>query len=213
MLNYRNHSDTLIVVLHEIYGINDHITRLCQEIADGGYDVVCPDLLDDKPYFDYAREEEAYRYFMNFIGFESAAKQVTFLLRQEESRYKRIFLLGSSVGATVAWLCGVDSVKTDETFHYGGSLVKCSGIICLYGSRIRDYLEVSLKCPALLIFAEEEGSFDPRELQTQLERMEGAEVHILKGKHGFADPCGPSYNESSAREANFLIAGFTERIK
>ncbi len=213
MLTHINDSDTLIVVLHEIYGINDHITKVCQNLADSGYDVVCPDLLDGKPYFDYAREEEAYRYFMNYVGLESAAKQITFLLRQEEGRYKRIFLLGYSVGATVAWLCGVYSVKKDESFHYGGSLVKCSGVICLYGSRIRNHLEVSLKCPALLIFGEEETSFDPHELQTQLERMEGAEVHILKGKHGFADPYGPNYNESSAREAALLIEDFTERLK
>ena len=213
MLDFRNNADTLIVVLHEIYGINEHITKTCQDLSDSGYDVVCPDLLDDKPFFDYAREEDAYRYFMNYVGLESAAKKVTFLLRQEEGRYRRIFLLGFSVGATAAWLCGVDSAKQDGSFHYGGSLVKCSGIICLYGSRIRDYLDVSLKCPALLIFAEEEESFDPRELKVQLERKEGAEVHILKGKHGFADPFGPNYNESSAREAAQLIEDFTERTK
>jgi dienelactone hydrolase len=213
MPEHRNNSDTLIVVLHEIYGINDHITKVCQEFADFGYDVVCPDLLDDKPFFDYEREEAAYRYFMNYIGLESAAKKVTFLLRQEEGRYRRIFLLGYSVGAAVAWLCGVDSSKKDENFHYGGSLVKCSGIICLYGSRIRDYQDVSLKCPALLIFAKEEKSFDPRELKAQLERMEGAEVHILEGKHGFADPYGPNYNEPSAKEAARLIEDFTERTK
>jgi dienelactone hydrolase len=149
---------------------------------------------------------------MNYVGFEAAAKQVTFLIRQEEGHYRRIFLLGYSVGAAVAWLCGVDSAKHDENFHYGGSLVKCSGIICLYGSRIRDYLDVSLKCPALLIFAEEDKSFDPKELQNQLEAIERAEKYILKGKHGFADPYGPNYNESSAREAARLIAGFTERI-
>lgn len=212
MLTHINHSDTLIVVLHEIYGINGHITKVCQDLADSGYDVVCPDLLDGKPFFDYAREEEAYRYFMNFVGLESAAKQVTFLLRQEEGRYRRIFLLGYSVGAAVAWLCGVDSAKKDESFHYGGSLAKCSGIICLYGSRIRDHLEVSLKCPALLIFAEEEKSFDPRELKTRLEVMEGARVYILRGKHGFADPYGPNYNETSAGEAARLIKEFTERI-
>lgn len=211
MLDHRNNSDTLIVVLHEIYGINGHITKVCQELADSGYDVVCPDLLDDKPFFDYAREEEAYRYFMNFIGFESAAKKVTFLIRQEEPRYKRIFLLGYSVGATVAWLCGVDSATKDESFHYGGSLVKCSGIICLYGSRIREHLDVTLKCPALLIFAEEEKSFDPHELRKQLEGMEGAEVHNLAGKHGFADSFGSNYCESSAREAGRLIQEFTER--
>jgi dienelactone hydrolase len=213
MLNYRNNSDTLIVVLHEIYGINEHITKVCQDLADSGYDVVCPDLLDGKPIFDYAREEEAYRYFMNFIGFESASKKVTFLIRQEESRYKRIFLLGFSVGATVAWLCGVNSTKKDEDFHYGGSLANCSGIICLYGSRIRDYMDVSLKCPGLLIFAEEERSFDPHELQTQIKEMKGAEVHVLEGKHGLADPCSPNYLELSARKAERLIKAFIERIK
>lgn len=209
----KNHSDTLIVVLHEIYGINDHIKKVCQELVDSGYHVVCPDLLDGKPVFDYPREEEAYRYFMNYVGFESAAKKVTFLLRQEEGRYKRVILLGYSIGATVAWLCGVDSVKKDESFHYGGSFVKCSGIICLYGSRIRDHLYVSLKCPALLIFAEEEKSFDPQELRTQLETMEGTEVHILNGKHGFTDPYGPNYNGQSALEAGRLIEEFIERTR
>lgn len=213
MLHYRNNSDTLIVVLHEIYGINDHITKACQDLSDSGYDVVCPDLLDGKPFFDYVREEEAYRYFMNFVGFEAAAKKATFLLRQEEGSYKRIFLLGYSVGAAVAWLCGADSAIKDESFHYGGSLVKCSGIICLYGSRIRDYLDVSLKCPALLIFAAEEKSFDSHALLAPLEAIDGAEVHILKGKHGFADPYGPNYNESSACEASRLIKDFIERTK
>lgn len=210
-LNYRNNSDTLVVVLHEIYGINDHIRKVCQDLADSGFDVTCPDLLDGKPAFEYAREEEAYRYFMNFIGFDSATKKVAFLLRREEGRYQRIFLLGFSVGATIAWLSVVDSKNTDESLHFG--LAKCSGSICLYGSRIRDHLNVSLKCPALLLFAEEEKSFDPHDLQAQMGLPEKAEVHILKGKHGFADPFSPNYNASSAREAALLIEAFTERIK
>ncbi|HVI40046.1 MAG TPA: dienelactone hydrolase family protein [Anaerovoracaceae bacterium] len=57
MLTYQNSSDTLIVVLHEIYGINDHIAGVCQSLADSGYDVLCPDLLDGKPHYGYEREE------------------------------------------------------------------------------------------------------------------------------------------------------------
>ena len=213
MLNYQNGSDTLIVVLHEIYGINGHITAVCKGLSDEGYDVICPDLLDGKPPYDYEREDDAYLYFMNFIGLEASAKRVAFLLRQEEGRYKNIFLLGFSVGATVAWLSCVTSIKGDENFHFGGSFINCSGIVCYYGSRIRDYTEVSLKCPALLIFGQEEKSFDPHMLQTELEKMEQVEVHILEGKHGFADPHASNYREASAREADRIVRDFIQKIK
>lgn len=194
-MNYRNNSDTLIIVIHEIYGINDHIKGVCQSLADVGYDIVCPDLLDGKPAFDYAREEEAYRYFLNFVGFEPSKKRITFLLRQEEMNYKQIFLMGYSAGATIAWLCsGLD--------------MKCDGVIGFYGSRIRDYMDVTPKYPALLIYPAEEKSFDPYELREGLRQNEKVEVHILDGKHGFADPYNINYNETSAHEANRITKDF-----
>lgn len=195
MLTYRNNSDTLIVVIHEIYGINDHIKGVCQSLADLGFDIVCPDLLDGKPAFDYVREEEAYRYFLNFVGFEPSEKRITFLLRQEKMDYKQIFLLGYSAGATIAWLCsGLD--------------IKCDGVIGFYGSRIRDYMDSTPKYPALLIYPAEEKSFDPYELREGLSKEEKVEVHILDGKHGFADPYNINYNETSAQEANRITKDF-----
>lgn len=213
MLTYRKQSDTLIVVLHEIYGVNDHIAGVCKDLADSGYDVICPDLIDGKPPYDYAHEEEAYLYFMNFVSFEPSAKRVTFLLRQEEKEYKHIFLMGYSVGATVAWLCCGDSVKNDGSFQYGGSLIKCSGAICYYGSRIRDYMEVAPRCPVLLIFPEGEKSLDPHALQRELRKKERTEVYILTGRHGFADPYSPNYHEASAREAKRITEDFLRRIR
>lgn len=212
MPEYRNHSDTLIVVLHEIYGINDHIAGVCKSLADMGYDVICPDLLDDKPPFDYVREEEAYLYFMNFVGMELSVKKVTFLLRQEENAYRQIFLLGYSVGATIAWLCSGDSAKCSDIFPYCGSVHKLSGVIGCYGSRIRDYTQLIPRCPVLLLFPEEEKSFDPHVLQAELSKKEMTAVHILKGKHGFADPYSPHYNEASAREAERITKEFIERL-
>lgn len=213
MLSYHNQSDTLIIVLHEIYGINGHITQVCEQLSEEGYDVICPDLLDGRPPFSYEQKEEAYRYFMNFIGLEAASKRVTFLLRQEEPRYQNIFLLGYSVGATAAWLCSVSADREGESFHFGGNLIKCSGIICYYGSRIRDYTDVTLHCPALLLFGEEEKSFDPAELKETLVTAELAELHILKGKHGFADPGSEYYLEESAREADRMVKEFIGRIE
>lgn len=198
MLIYQNNSDILIIVIHEIYGLNDHIKGVCQSLADSGYDVVCPDLLDGKPAFDYAQEEEAYRYYLNFVGFEPSEKRITFLLRQEERNYKKIFLLGYSAGATVAWLCG-------------GLDFKCDGVIGYYGSRIRDYMDSTPKYPTLLIYPEEEKTFDPYELREGLSKKEKVEVHILEGKHGFADPYNINYNEISALEAKRITKDFLEK--
>jgi len=102
MQEYRNNSDALIVVLHEIYGLNDHIAGVCQHFAESGYDVICPDLLDGKPAFDYAREEEAYRYFFNYVGLEASVKKIAFLLRQEKLPTGRFFLLDTAL-CTIAW--------------------------------------------------------------------------------------------------------------
>lgn len=115
MLTYKNHSDTLIIVLHEMYGINGHIAGVCKDLADLGLDVVCPDLLDGKSAYDYAREEET--------------------------------------------------------------------------------------------------SFDPFELQKELSGKENTEIHILKGKHGFADPYSPHYNEMSAKEADRITKEFLKKIR
>lgn len=199
MFTIRNNSDTLVIVLHEIYGINPHISGVCSNIAELGYDVVCPDLLDGKPSFAYAQEGEAYQYFLNFVGFESSAKRITFLMRQEEKDYKRIFLMGYSIGATIAWLCTANNIK-------------CDGMIGYYGSRIRDYMEISPKCPALLLFPEAEKSFDPKELQKELLEKQMVEVHIFKGTHGFADPFSIKYNEKSSGEANRMAEDFLASI-
>ncbi len=208
MLCFRNHSDTLFVVLHEIYGINRHITEVCKVLCDTGYDVVCPDLLSGRPSCDYSREEEAYRYFANYEGFESSAKKVIFLLRQEELAYRQIFLMGYSIGATIAWLCCGDSADNRKGFSYGGQIKSLKGMIGYYGSRIRDYTRVNPKCPVLLFFPEEEKSFEPLALVDELRKKEHTEVHILKGKHGFADPYSGNYNAVSASEADRILKRF-----
>ncbi len=198
MRTWKRGSDTLIIVIHEIYGINAHINGVCRDMADAGYDVICPDLLDGKPAFPYEREEEAYQYFFNYAGFESSVKRVAFLIRQAELEYRRIFLLGFSAGATIAWLCG-------------GNLPSLNGVIGLYGSRIRDRLDLTPKCPTLLIFSKEEKSFDPVILKEKLMQKDQLEVHILEGRHGFADPYSEQYNETSAAEAKKLVAEFLIR--
>ncbi len=46
-----NNSDIAVIVVHEIYGINEHIKGVCERLAKSGYNVICPNLLKtDQPY-------------------------------------------------------------------------------------------------------------------------------------------------------------------
>ena len=195
MLNFIHGKESAIIILHEIYGINPHIKWMCEHYLAAGYDVLCPNFVKTRDYFEYSREGEAYQYFVKHIGFPTMVHEVNTLLMKARTDYKNVFLLGFSVGATVAWICSKIENATD-------------GVICYYGSRIRDYQNVTPKCPILLIFAKEEKSFNVSELTCALGQKQFVKVHVLNGNHGFGDPFSKHFNEQSQQIALNLVDEF-----
>lgn len=105
MLTYLNESKTAVVVLHEIYGVNQHIKDICRELSRHDFDVFALNMLQTEKVFDDDQEDLAYNNFFQNIGFEAAFNQVSLFLRNIRNQYNRIFVVGFSVGAAVAWLC------------------------------------------------------------------------------------------------------------
>ncbi|MFX3635091.1 MAG: dienelactone hydrolase family protein [Candidatus Pristimantibacillus sp.] len=186
MLTINNGSDTLIIVIHEIYGVNRYMQKLCESLSDQGFDLICPNLLEQATAFDYTQEEMAYRHFMEEVGFSNASAKIQHLLLEVRSKYRKVFLAGFSVGATIAWILSEDKL--------------IDGVVGYYGSRIRNYVELSPTCPVLLLFAREEPSFNVDELLLTLTNPT-TKTLIFNGKHGFSDPYSPNYNQQSAQEA------------
>ncbi|MGJ7913334.1 dienelactone hydrolase family protein [Neobacillus sp. LXY-1] len=186
MLQFKNKSDTVIILIHEIYGINQHMQSYCELLSKQGFDVICPNLLKQVLPFDYSEEEAAYRYFKENIGFTEAFRKIKNIITDTKNEYKKLFIIGFSVGATVAWLCSeVEGVD---------------GIVGYYGSRIRNYVELTPVCPTKLFFPQEEATFDVDELISTLDNKT-IEIHKFNGKHGFSDPYSIKYNEISAQKA------------
>jgi len=186
MLNIQKKSDTVIIVIHEIYGLNQHIQSYCELLSKQGFDVICPDLLERERPYEYSQEDAAYRHFMENVGFTGALGKIKDILSDIKDEYQKIFILGFSAGATVAWLCSEE---------------KCvDGIVGYYGSRIRNYAELEPRCPAMLFFPLEEPSFNVDELISALE-SKNVEVHKYMGEHGFSDPYHSKYHAESAQAA------------
>ena len=180
-------SDTVIVVLHEIYGINQHIKDVCEQFSKIGYNVVCPDLLSiDKPY-SYNEEHIAYKGFMN-IGFVRVAEKARSTLKQLRSSFKTVYVVGYSVGGTVAWLCGAEPGLVDAFVAY-------------YGSRIQDYLDKQPSCPSFLLFPKQETSFNVDDVIVRLHEKVNVSVRKYNALHGFTDPHSGNFSLLASKEA------------
>lgn len=188
--------NTLLIVVHEIYGVNRHMEEVCRAYREAGFDVICPNLLNRETPFSYSEESTAYRNFMDNVGFDGATEKVKSIVSQYKDQYEQIFIIGFSVGATIAWRCSEDE--------------NLNGVVGYYGSRIREYLEVTPTCPVLLFFPEQEPTFNVDET-IEILIGQGHLVYQFKGKHGFSDPFSSCYGESSAHQASVKIAEFIGR--
>jgi len=184
-------SKRAIVVLHEIYGVNYFIKEQCQKLTEAGYDVFCPNMID-RSSFTYEESIEAYDFFMKNVGFE-VYKEISGFVKELKDEYDNVFIIGFSVGATIAWRCCENSL--------------CSGIVACYGSRIRDYTNINPICPTLLIFTKED-SFDVHAMVRQLEDKQHLSILKFDAEHGFLDPYSKHYNHKQSKRAEESITCF-----
>ncbi|WP_018757225.1 dienelactone hydrolase family protein [Paenibacillus terrigena] len=181
-MNTNARKNALVIILHEIYGVNDHTYYYRDMLVQEGYDVLTPDLLHGQA-FTYDQDEQAYHFFVNEIGFDQTAAEVKQMVLANRERYDRIFLMGFSVGATLAWM---------------NSEIGVDGIIGFYGSRIRNHLYIVPECPALLFFANHEKSFDVLALAERLQGKSNTTIEVIEGEHGFMNPFHPAYKSDES---------------
>lgn len=180
-----------IIVLHEIYGINDFIRKQCLWFEHMGFAILCPNMIN-RECFHYHDAANAYAYFMSTTGFDYY-HEINRLITQLKTNHDKVFVVGYSVGATLAWLC---CEHTD-----------CDGIIACYGSRIRDYTQVNPICPVLLLAAKEQ-SFDINEVIRKLQKKANLEIIKFDADHGFLDAYSTHYNEQLSKKAEENIVSF-----
>ncbi|WP_459501413.1 dienelactone hydrolase family protein [Bacillus sp. C1] len=188
-----------LIVVHEIYGVNEHMQDVVTTFSSQHIDVFCPNLLQLNAPFPYDDEQKAYSYFMQNVGFQYGKEKIEEMIIQLSNNYPYIGLIGFSVGATISWLC-----SNNPNVHF---------IIGCYGSRIRDYPYMIPTCPTLLIFPETEMNCSVSSLITTLQKQNNPLLHIkqMTGDHGFLDPYTVKYNEESTKQTYETIDIFLQK--
>lgn len=102
---------------------------------------------------------------------------------RSRTQYETLIVVGYSVGATLAWLSAASGL--------------CDGVVCYYGSRIRQYLHLAPLCPTLVIVARYEPAFDPSPCGRRWKSAPGCSVKCTMRGTGsvmlIAPPSMPPY--------------------
>lgn len=182
-------------MLHEIYGVNDFMCDQIDYFEKMGFYVYCPNFLARAP-FSYQEAEQAYAYYYS-LNQADMRKRVADLIEELTMLHEFVYVIGYSVGGTLAWLCSKEE--------------SCDGVIACYGSRIRDHLKITPTCKTLLLFSQE-SAFSVEPLVLDLNKKQHVTARLFEAEHGFLDSYSSNYNEDVAREAQREIDCFTRNI-
>jgi len=199
-----------IVVLQEIFGVNQVMRDLCDGFAAQGYVAVCPDLfwriepgvqLTDQSQEEWDRAFELMNAFLP--DFEKGVGDIgatIAALRSHDACGGKVGTVGYCLGGSLAYAssCFTD---TDASVGY-------------YPVQIEDSLELAanIKNPLMLHIAEGDG-FCPPEAQARIKDALGSNDHVTIHSypgidHAFARVGGANYDAEAANAANERSAAF-----
>ncbi|MEZ5918416.1 MAG: dienelactone hydrolase family protein [Alphaproteobacteria bacterium] len=200
-----------VIVIQEIFGINQEIRDKCDHLAALGYVAVAPDLFwRIEPGIELVDsvEEQLQRAFQLFGEFDQAKGledlQATLAFVRDDARCNgRVGCIGYCLGGKLAYMLAAHSDIDASVSYYG------VGIEAMLGDAEK------IKAPILLHIAGED-EFVPKDAQAKIEdtllEHPLAETYRYPGMdHAFARGGGMHYNAEAATLANTRTESFLGR--
>jgi carboxymethylenebutenolidase len=181
-----------LVIIQEIFGVNQHIRDVADGWAEEGYYCIAPSIFDrESPGFDVGYDEadmQAGRELAQKIGLDAMLLDVD-AARAAAASAGKVGVIGYCLGGSLAWLAAtrLDAVAAAS---------------CYYGGRIVDSATEVPRCPVQMHFGEKDGHI-PMESVEKIRAVISAKVEIYTypAGHAFNREGGPSYDPQSAQRA------------
>ncbi|HWO00206.1 MAG TPA: dienelactone hydrolase family protein [Blastocatellia bacterium] len=199
-------SHPALIVIHEWWGLNDHIKDIAERFAAKGYIALAPDLYDGTVTKDPAKAGELMQGLAQERALEALSGAVNFLKGYASVKAEKIGVTGFCMGGTFALLlaCFNSDIKASAPF---------------YGDVPPDDVIKNLSAPVLFIGAQN----DPWITRDKMERLRAAlkkfgkegEVKIYSGVgHAFFNDTRPeAYDREAAQDAWERVGQFlTDRL-
>jgi carboxymethylenebutenolidase len=190
-----------VVVLQEIFGVNDHIRAVAEGYAAAGYLALAPALFDpvargvELGYDDRGFAEG--RRLAGELGMERAVDIVRAAARTLQDEGLRVSLVGFCWGGSVAYL---------------GNTRLGLPAVSYYGARTVPFLAESLRAPMLFHFGQDDASTPERDIQAHRDAHPEAGLHVYPGAgHAFNRDVDPRhFHPASAALARKRTLAFLE---
>jgi carboxymethylenebutenolidase len=188
-----------VVVIQEIFGVNDVMRDITDSFAEVGYMALCPDIfwrqepgiqLSDQTEEEWARAFELFNGFDLEKGVQDLDSTIETLRRMDGCSGK-VGAVGFCLGGRLAYLTATRT-KADAAVGY-------------YGVMLTEHMDETISAPLLLHMATED-EFVPKEqqveIQAALEGNDKATIYVYEGQdHAFARVGGKHFDQASADAA------------
>ena len=197
-----------ILVIQEIFGVNQVMRDICDGLAAQGYVACCPDLfwriepgidITDKTEAEWARAFELFGAFDVEKGVEDL-KATLNALRSHDATNGKVGSVGYCLGGKLAFLMATRSDADCNVSYYGVGLDELLG-------------EAGSISKPLLMHVASEDQFVPKDAQEKIKAgLAGnpmVTLHVYEGNdHAFAREGGAHYDAEAAKLANQRSADF-----
>ncbi|MEW6018084.1 MAG: dienelactone hydrolase family protein [Pseudomonadota bacterium] len=197
-----------IVVLQEIFGVNQVMRDICDDLAAQGYLAVCPDLFwRIEPGVDITDQSEAEwkKAFelMNAFDPDQGVRDiraVIAMVREHEACTGKVGAVGYCLGGLLAFLTATRTDADASVSYYGVGIEQRTG-------------EAERLAHPLLMHIAEADQFVPKAAQDlilgALKNHPQIQIHTYPGRdHAFARKGGEHYHAADAETANARTAAF-----
>ena len=190
-----------VVVVQEIFGVNEHVRRVADGFAEDGYLAVAPAMFDRvTPGIElgYDKDDVAQgREIRSKITWDAALADVTAALGFVAEAGKAA-VVGYCWGGSVAWLA---ACRLNPT-----------AAVCYYGGNIHEFRNEKPSCPVMFHFGEEDASIPMAQVKEIGIAQPKQELFTYPGAgHGFNCEMRGSYDADSAAVARERTIAFLAR--
>jgi carboxymethylenebutenolidase len=191
-----------LVVVQEIFGVNQHIRSVADRFAEEGFYAVAPALFDrvqrNLELTDAGEDMQKGMAAAQKINIDDAVKDVDAALQYAAKETgKPAGVVGYCYGGTLAWLSATRLAPAAAVGYYGGHIARFAG--------------EKPRVPVMLHF----GKHDNHIPQADVEKVQAAhpevEIYWYDAGHAFNNDTRASYNEAAATEAMARTLAFFNR--
>jgi carboxymethylenebutenolidase len=181
-----------VVVIQEIFGVNDHIRSVADGYAAEGYLALAPQIFDRVERgieLGYQQADMARGIELAFQQLDHAATLLDLQAAIDAgAEAGRVGVVGYCFGGLLAWraACELNGVAAS---------------VCYYGGGIARALQLPPRCPVLMHFGERDAHIPLADVEQIRQAVPDAEVHVYAADHGFNCDQRGSYDAAAARVA------------